>query len=132
MHEVYFEDQEGVDAVLGRQAARYCSTVLRSAEEDIKTTGLACAHVHFDKLSSDPIGMVRDIYATFGWEVSPEYEAALNDYLAKDKVKREEVKKRTAGVERAVHTPEDFKLNKEAITRDFADYITKYNVAACK
>jgi hypothetical protein len=132
MHELYFEGQDGVEAVLGRQAVKYCSAMLRSAEEDIKTTGLACAHVHFDKLSSDPIGMVRDIYATFGWEVSSEYEAALKDYLAKDKVKREEVKKRTTGVERAVHTPQDFKLDKDAITRDFADYIAKYNVAACK
>lgn len=132
MHELYFEDQDGVDPMLGGQVLNYCSTVLGQAEEDIKTTGLPCAHVNFDKLSTDPIGMVRDIYATFGWEVSKEYEAALTDYLAKDKIKREEVKKRTAGVERAVHTPEDFRLTKEGVNKEFAGYINKYKFTASK
>lgn len=51
-----------------------------------------CAHVMYDDLIENPIDIVQQIYAHFGWKYTPQYEEKMKQYLAEDKAKRNAVK----------------------------------------
>jgi hypothetical protein len=51
-------------------------------------------HVQYSDTIKDPIGTVKHLYASFGWEYSKEFDAELKAYL--DKNNRERKAKATA------------------------------------
>lgn len=72
------------DKDLGRRVEEMAAFALTQAPLDLAATGLPCAHVLFDDLVADPLGVVRAVYQQFGWEVSPAFESAVLSYVAEN------------------------------------------------
>jgi hypothetical protein len=82
--------------------------------------------VRMDRLTADPIGTVRDIYARFGLPFTPEYEAALHTYIA-----AEESKKHGEHAPRATRSSHQEALaalgiNDAEMTAKFGRYCARY------
>jgi hypothetical protein len=99
---------------------RKCGFALRSAmsHDDNAAPGW-CRHVHYDALLADPVGTVRELYASFGDEVTDEHAAAMTAVLAgrpKDAFGRHS------------YDPADFGWSYDEISTEFADYTGRYGV----
>lgn len=127
VHQIYFEKEGRDDNELGKKLKIASANILERAPQDIKESGLPCHHVTYNSLIADPIATVKGVYADFGWEFTPEYEAILNQYLEENKKDREQ---RAQGNE-VLHTyhPSEFGLTEEELCEGkYADYIKKFNV----
>ena len=76
--------------------------------------------VYYDRLISDPIGTVRDIYNHYGLAWSEEFAERLNYYLQQNPRGKH-------GAHR--YAPEDFGQTGEAISERFAPYIERFELA---
>jgi hypothetical protein len=99
---------------------RKCGFALRSAmsHDDSAAAGW-CRHVQYDALMADPVGTVRELYASFGDEVSDEHAAAMTAVLAgrpKDAFGRHS------------YNPADFGWSYDEIGAEFADYTSRYGI----
>lgn len=128
MHELYFEREGFVPEEIGRRITDYCSDTLNAATAEINATGLDCAHVVFSELTKDPVAMMRNIYAQFGWDFSKEYQKNLCEYLAADEKKRQAQFEKAKGAKAKIHNPELYHLDKDIINKKFADYIDLYGM----
>lgn len=70
--------------------------------------------VSFSKLTTDPVGIVKDIYEKFGYVYSQEFEDAMKRYLAE---------RPKTGVK---YSLEGIGLTNEDIEESFSDYIDTY------
>lgn len=83
MTSYYFDDATLSRLELGRLAGRLTDEVTNRMIEfrrKHKQPEQFC-DVQYSKLISDPIGVVRDVYAHFGMTVTPEHEAAIRKYM---------------------------------------------------
>ena len=119
---------EGADIKLdelGRDTLNLWSEMIKRADHDMgHVDAKEKAHVTYTKLVSDPIGTVKGLYASFGWEYTEEYEKALKEYLAENKKKRS----RTKGTAKKMHS---YSLEQYALTGPIMDgafswYKSKY------
>lgn len=92
-HQTYFEKECRDDHALGQQLRDVTAKWLETAPKDIEKSGLPNANVVYNDLIADPISTVKKIYDHFGWEFSKEYEHILNDFMEKDRQKREKIKR---------------------------------------
>lgn len=72
VHQVYYENDCRDDNAIGRGLTDLTARYLKQAPEDIAQTGLDCAHVTYNELIKNPVGVVKAIYKQFGWTFSPE------------------------------------------------------------
>ncbi len=101
---------------------RKCAFALRSAmSHDDKAAPGWCRHVHYDRLLSDPVTTVRDLYQSFGDEVTGEHARLMAALLA-------ERPKGAFGRHR--YDPADFGWSYAEINDHFADYTARYAVQA--
>ena len=74
--------------------------------------------VYFEDFIQDPLQIVRNIYQHFGWELKPEAEASMQQYMIDNKKDKHGAHK---------YTLEQFGLTQEDIQRHFEKYITFLN-----
>jgi hypothetical protein len=103
-----------------REWRRKCRFALRSAmrQDDVAAPGW-CAHVHYDTLMADPVGTVRDLYASFGDEVTEEHASRMRALLAG---------RPQDAFGRHRYDPADFGWSYAEINEEFADYTSRYRV----
>uniref|UniRef100_A0A7S3HFK3 Sulfotransferase n=1 Tax=Spumella elongata TaxID=89044 RepID=A0A7S3HFK3_9STRA len=134
VHKVYYENNCRDDNAIGRGLTDLTAKTLKQAPQDIIDSKLECSHVIYNDLVSNPIKVVKDIYAQFGWEFTTEYENIINAYLAEDKKKRDDIKK-AKGTKEQLHTytAEEFGVQtQELMEGEFANYVKKFNVPMSK
>jgi hypothetical protein len=101
---------------------RKCGFALRSAiSYDDKAPAGWCRHVHYDELVADPVQTVRELYRSFGDEVSDEHASRMAAVLA-------DRPKDAFGLHR--YDPADFGWSYAEINEEFSDYTTRYNVSS--
>jgi hypothetical protein len=144
LHQVYYEIEGRDDFQLGRQINKVSSQLLSQAPKDIIESGLQCAHVIYNDLVTDSVGIIQDIYKQFGWNYSDEYDTILKNYLDDNLKKREELKKfksfknsksSSKDSEEKLHTyePEEFGLTTELLSSgDYAKYAEAFDVPMSK
>jgi hypothetical protein len=80
-------------------------------------------HVKYESLIADPVGTVRDLYKSFGWNFTAEYEAAIRSYIAKNKEEREANKSRAS---KHNYSLEQYGLSEADIASKTGWYCEKY------
>lgn len=80
-------------------------------------------HVKYDSLIADPVGTVRDLYESFGWNFSAEYEGALHAYIKKNKEERAFNKSRSA---KHSYSLDQYGLSETDIAQQAGWYSKKY------
>lgn len=130
MHHLYYEQNSFDLHQLGKDIAGLAKDMLEAGTKAINDLSLDCAHVNFDRLVSDPIGVVQDIYRHFGWTISDEYARILKEFLDADKIKREEVRKRKGGrSDLHEHSLSHYGLKEEDFSNDkFQTYLAEYGL----
>jgi hypothetical protein len=144
MHNNYYDRDACNELELGQNLKKAAAKQLLDVDNDLKATGLNCAHVIFENLTAQPIEVVRSIYQQFGWEFTEEYEQILVDYLEKNRKQRaatsEKLKKSKLAKGKTVtadklhdYKPEDFGLTKKELSEGrFLEYIKRYNITSDK
>lgn len=143
LHQVYFETEGRDDFNMGQQIHKVSSELLTQAPKDIVESGLECAHVIYNDLVADSVGIIQSIYKQFGWEYSDEYDQILRKYLDDNLRKREEIKREKSmrlknnkkEEEEKLHTyePEEFGLTAELLSDgEYAKYAKAFNVPMSK
>jgi hypothetical protein len=140
MHGTYYEAACLDRLALGRDVKDFTEYVLQQTPRDLANHVHPdnCADVKFDCLVRDPIGTVRDVYEQLQWEFTPEYEKILTDFVAADKLKREDAKKTGGGGGGGKHgmyehSPDRFGLNKYDFKMGvYEEYVEKYGLQDCK
>jgi len=133
LHQVYYEAETRNDALLGEKVRNVCGDGLLQAVKDIEDSGLGHSHIIYNNLVKDPIGTIKSIYAEHGWSFTAQYESILQDYLRKDKEKRELTKRtKLQGNDRSVlhhYTPEEFSLTYDELSEGkFAEYVETFHI----
>jgi hypothetical protein len=99
---------------------RKCRFALRSAmTHDDKAVAGWCRHLHYGALMADPVGSVRDLYASFGDELSDEHAMRMTELL-RDRPQD--------AFGRHRYDPADFGWSYAEINEEFADYTARYSV----
>jgi Sulfotransferase family len=99
---------------------RKCGFALRSAMSyDDKAARGWCRHVHYDALMADPVRTVRDLYHSFGDEISGEHARRMTELL-RDRPKD--------AFGRHRYDPADFGWTYAEISEEFSDYASRYDV----
>jgi hypothetical protein len=99
---------------------RKCGFALRSAmSHDDKAPPGWCRHVHYDALMADPVRTVRELYRSFGDEVSDEHARRMTALL-RDRPKD--------AFGRHRYDPADFGWTYAEIGEEFSDYASRYGV----
>jgi hypothetical protein len=139
MHHNYYEKESCDNKELGRIFKKASGSQLLAVDGDIKVSGLQCADVLFENLTSKPIEVVKEVYKQFNWEFTPEYQRILEDYLEKNRKQREETRAKLAKKDLKssdkLHSykPEDFGLTKQELCEGpFLEYVKKYNITSDK
>lgn len=103
---------------------RKCRFALGSAmRHDGKAAPGWCRHLHYDDLVTDPVQTVRELYRSFGDEVSDEHASRMSAHL-KDRPRD--------AFGRHRYDPADFGWTYADINDEFSDYTTRYEVRAEK
>lgn len=115
----------GIDAQeIGRQVTeRWIDGARRLVDFD-RSGGVAAArlvNIHYEALTADPIGAVREIYERFGERFSPAAEAAMQGHLAAAP---------RGGYGRNRYRLADFGINPEGLRPDFAPYMDYFGIQA--
>jgi hypothetical protein len=99
---------------------RKCAFALESAVAfDEKSEDGWCQHLHYDALMADPIGTVRELYRSFGSEVSDLHARRMEVFL-------EHRPKDAFGKHH--YDPADFDWTYSGVAEEFSDYTTRYHV----
>jgi hypothetical protein len=97
-----------------------CGFALRSAmSHDDKAAPGWCRHVHYDALMADPVRTVRDLYHSFGDEISDEHTRRMTELL-RDRPKD--------AFGRHRYDPADFGWTYAEISEEFSGYASRYDV----
>lgn len=103
-----------------REWRRKCGFALRSAMAyDDKAAARWCRHLHYDDLLADPIATVKDLYQSFGDELSELHTERMTAVLA-DRPK--------GAFKRHRYDPADFGWSYAEINEQFSDYSDRYGV----
>eukprot|EP01031_Cornospumella_fuschlensis_P031477 gene31477-38045_t len=135
LSQVYYENESRDDALLGKKVRDLSAKYLLQCVDDIEKSKLPCSHIHYEELTTNPIGVVKSIYKENGWEFSAEYESILEKYLQKNKEDRERAKQEQAKSKDVLHhyTPEEFSLTAEELTSgNFEKYVQMFKVPMSK
>ncbi|MDZ4683875.1 MAG: sulfotransferase, partial [Planctomycetaceae bacterium] len=76
--------------------------------------------IHYTETVRDPVATVQKVYAHFGYDFTPEFEARLKKYLAEDKHPKGP---------RHQYTLEEFGLSPEDLQQRFGAYAERFHVA---
>ena len=111
---------------IGSTQLDWWSEMLRRADRDVEALSDTnpLAHVKYKELIKDPIATVKRIYEGFGWNFSKKYEEALEEYIQKNKIEREKLKKGKGSLHK--YTLEEFDLSKEKVDKSLGWYSKKY------
>jgi hypothetical protein len=103
-----------------RDALTWWSALLdRALAARAATDPSRLADVAYDDLLADPIGVVKRLYAHFGYSYSPELEAGMRRWLR-------EHPQHKHGVHR--YDLADYGLSPEAVDARFADYSRRFGL----
>eukprot|EP01038_Epipyxis_sp_PR26KG_P015666 gene15666-21190_t len=128
-HQVYYETSSRDDLQLGKAVSIASADGLSKAIDDIPTTKLDCANVIYNELIKDPIGTVEKVYATYGWEITPEFRKNMDEYLIENKKERELLKLKKSKEVLHSYSPKEFGLTEEELSSgDFKKYIDTYKI----
>jgi hypothetical protein len=99
---------------------RKCAFALESAVAfDEKSEDGWCQHLHYDALMADPVGTVRQLYRSFGSEVSDLHARRMEVFLQhrpKDAFGKHH------------YDPADFDWTYPGLAEEFSDYTARYHV----
>lgn len=124
----------------GNAVAQVFEKLVEQTPKDIQSCGRPVANVLFEKLTTDPIDTVRQLYKQFKLPFSSEYEKILKNYLQENYQQRELLRKKypsqvmendnqspSKGLHK--HQPEDWGLTAERLSQGaFAEYIKRYRL----
>ncbi|GMI27458.1 hypothetical protein TeGR_g8644, partial [Tetraparma gracilis] len=79
----------------------------------------------YTELIKDPIGTVKNLYKQLGYPFTPEYEAALKEYIAENERERAALKSK-GSKNLHTYTLEEFGLEKEQVEDNLSWYKKKY------
>jgi len=126
-----FESSSIDKKALGKYVMLYTKMSLDKAFESLKKyeKTFKIVHIRYADTLKDPKGMVKQILAKANVDYTAEYEKLLDDYLAKNAAKREEMKKNKGNKAELHHyTLEEYGLSREIVEKEFHDYIVKYDL----
>jgi hypothetical protein len=112
---------------VGRTTLDFWAYMLERADKDVSALGDSSntvGHVKYNSLIADPVGTVRQLYNSFGWNFSPEYEQALEEYIAKNKEARNAASK--ARNSKHSYSLEQYALSEADIKKYTSFYSDKY------
>lgn len=135
LHSIYYEPESRDDAKIGWGVKDIFEKTLNTAADDLQARCPDAHHVTYEQLVKDPLGVVKQIYAQYGWAFTAEYEQILQRYLADDKAKREQQKKKNqeSGAVLHAYSPKDYSLTEEELsTGEFAKYVERFNIPMSK
>ena len=108
-------------------ALKRCDKVISSLTSETKNK---VVHSKYDTFIKSPIATIENIYKQLGYEFTEEYRGILEDYVEKDKIARQEFKKKGIyNKENKKHnkpTLETYGLTEEMINERFSWYYEKY------
>uniref|UniRef100_A0A7S2FXV9 Uncharacterized protein n=1 Tax=Octactis speculum TaxID=3111310 RepID=A0A7S2FXV9_9STRA len=110
--------------VLGKEQLEFWSRCLERADQDL-SGDTDSKHVLFQDLLSNPVQVVKDIYADFGLEYSDAYDKKLHEYLEENEKKRAS-KSFTKAKKFHQYTLADYALNQAKIDAKLGWYKEKY------
>jgi hypothetical protein len=126
---VYFEPESINQADVGTSVRDVSAFALEKATQDLQNSNLQHADVIYSDLIKNPLAIIKSIYKNFGWEVSPQYEQNILNYLEENKRERDRLKAKKSSEQLHNYGPEDFALTSaELCEGKFADYIKKYKL----
>ena len=103
---------------------QYTNTMFHRADDALKKNpNISCIHVKYSEFVPEPIQMIESIYKQLGYEFTQEYLTILENYIAADKIKRKELRKKDT---RIPVTLETFGSSQEKIEEQLGWYIEKY------
>lgn len=132
-HHVYYEPELCDKPALGKALGDSTGDILNKACQDIEESHLDCGHVMYNELVKNPVETVKNIYKQMGWDFTDEYARIMDNYIADNNSKREEVSKKTEGKALHQYSPESYGLTEnELCVGPYAEYISKFNVPMSK
>lgn len=86
--EVFLADSPNKEEV-GNGVVKYLFDALQRAREALKDTQCeSLVHVRYENLVDNPVEVVEDIYASFGWQVSAAHREAMKMYIEQSRTRR--------------------------------------------
>lgn len=135
---MYYERESFDPVLIGHSLKNVLGPTFLQAHADLQEVGSPVCNVYYDDLTHNPVETIRSLYKEFGWTFTEKYELLLNEFLAKDSMKRQELAStfKASGENRSNrkmvghdYTPEEFGLtNDDLSTGLFADYCQLYNI----
>lgn len=98
----------------------YHTGIEMTMDYDARQQGNWCCHVHYHDFMADPEGTMERVYTHFNEELMPDHLERLKAWIRQRP-------KNTFG--RHVYPLEDFGLSAEKLHSQYADYISRFNVA---
>ena len=92
MHLMYYERECLDSAQMGKTMLRENMHMISSCLSAVDDLNLDCTHVMYDDVVRNPLDTVRQIYKTFNWKYTAEYEEKVKAYLAENGFKRSKLK----------------------------------------
>lgn len=136
IHGMYFDRDTLYPNEHGQNVYNLTKVLLPKVDKELKALKVPISHVIFQNLVADPVGTVRQVYKDFGWEVSPEYEVVLQQFLkdnAERRAKIAERKGRSKSEPLNIYHPSEYGLTNEQLSEGvFAEYAKQYNITSPK
>jgi len=119
---------------LGRYVMRYTKLALGKAFESLQrdAASFKVEHIRYADTVKNPKGMCRNILAKVGLEYTDEYDKLLDAYLLQNENKRKALKSENKSADLHAYKLEDYGLSREVVEKEFADYISLYNLKEVK
>jgi len=95
-------------------------------EEAEKKYDVKAQHVLYQDLVDDPIGLIRKLYAQFGFDFTPQFHDRLQAYLEQNRKEREAMQGSKATLHQ--YHPEEFGLSKAQLLTKFEDYHQQFGI----
>ena len=117
--------------MIGQNSKKIWSTAMKRAMEELdeaKTQGsVKTENVLYDDLISDPIGTIKQLYDSLGYNFSKEFETRLEEYIRMNKEER----KKMQGAKKKLHSysAEEYGLTNEELEEAFKEYHDKFGVS---
>ena len=110
---------------VGATSLSFWAEMLRRADKDFGALeAREYQHVKYENLVRDPVGTVKQVYASFGWAFTKAYEDKLVAYIAANKAER--AKQASTGKAMHSYSLEQFGLDDAAIAKECAWYSKKF------
>jgi hypothetical protein len=135
LHGMYFDRDTLFVNDHGKNIHNLTKYLLPKVEKELKELNIPIAHVLYQNLIADPVGTVRHVYKEFGWEVTPEYEVVLQQFLKDNADRRAKIAERK-GLSKTklnIYHPSEFGLTVDELNEGvFDEYAKRFNITSPK